>query len=67
MIAIQLNNDRVQLPEGATLADLIASLKKPPAALATAVNSEFVPREQRQARRLHDGDVVLTFEPITGG
>ena len=67
MIAIQLNNARVQLEEGATLADLIASLDKPPTALATAVNSDFVPRDQRHAHRLQDGDIVLTFEPITGG
>ena len=67
MIEIRLNQDSVRLPEGATLASLVASLDKPPASLATAVNGEFVPREQRAAHPLHDGDVVMTFEPITGG
>ncbi|HZY18333.1 MAG TPA: sulfur carrier protein ThiS [Ramlibacter sp.] len=67
MIAIQLNNERVELPDGATLAALVASLGKPPAALATAVNGDFVPRDLRAQRLLQDGDAVMTFEPITGG
>ena len=67
MISIRLNQDAVQLQDGATLATLVASLDKPPAALATAVNGDFVPREQRDACVLKDGDTVMTFEPITGG
>jgi len=67
MIAIQLNQERLQFPDGTTLAGLVASLDKAPAALATAVNGDFVPRDQREQRQLRDGDVVMTFEPITGG
>ena len=67
MMTIQLNQDRVQLPEGATLESLIASLAEAPLALATGVNGEFVGREQRAAYQLRDGDVVTTFMPITGG
>jgi len=67
MIAIRLNQDTLQLPDGATPATLVASLDKPPAALATAVNGDFVPRDQREQHVLRDGDAVMTFEPITGG
>jgi sulfur carrier protein len=67
MSAITLNGEPLQLEPGATLADLIASLGQAPQALATAVNGEFVPREQRADRSLSDGDAVLTFQPITGG
>lgn len=67
MITIQLNNQRVQLPKGATLATLIASLPEVPVALATGVNGDFVAREQRAECALKDGDVVTTFLPITGG
>ena len=67
MITIQLNQERVQLPEGATLASLIASLPEVPGALATGVNGEFVARDQRAECALKDGDVVTTFLPITGG
>ena len=67
MIAIRLNNDSVQLEEGTTLAALVARLDKPPAALATAVNGDFVARDSREQCVLRDGDAVMTFEPITGG
>lgn len=67
MISIRLNQDTLQLPDGATLATLVASLDRPPAALATAVNGDFVPRELREQHLLRDGDAVMTFEPITGG
>jgi sulfur carrier protein len=67
MISIRLNHDPLQLQDGATLAVLVASLDKAPAALATAVNGDFVPRDQRGQCVLRDGDFVMTFEPITGG
>lgn len=67
MLNIQLNCDRMQLPDGATLASLIAALPEVPASLATAVNSEFVPRGMRTTYALNEGDVVTTFMPITGG
>lgn len=67
MITVQVNQQRVELPDDATLAQLVATLGKTPAALATAVNGDFVPRERRAQQLLRDGDIVLTFEPITGG
>lgn len=67
MMSIRLNEESLQLEEGATLAALIALLDKPPASLATAVNGQFVAREQRAQCVLRDGDAVMTFEPITGG
>ena len=38
-----------------------------PAALATAVNGQFVPRSQRAQQVLAEGDTILTFQPIEGG
>jgi len=67
LITIRLNEEHVQLPDGATLASLIASLPDAPAALATGVNGEFVARQRRADCQLRDGDVVTTFMPITGG
>jgi sulfur carrier protein len=67
MITIQLNQQRVELADDVTLAHLVASLGKTPAALATAVNGDFIARERREQQVLRDGDIVLTFEPITGG
>ena len=67
MIEIHLNGETRQLEDGSTLAALVASLGQTPAALATAVNGDFVPRGQRPACRLQHGDAVTTFQPITGG
>jgi sulfur carrier protein len=38
-----------------------------PAALATAVNGNFVPRSRRAQQPLAEGDTILTFQPIEGG
>ena len=67
MNQITVNGEPRVLQGSETLADLVAALGQPPAALATAVNGEFVPRSERAALRLRDGDAVFTFQPITGG
>ena len=67
MIEIHLNHEPRQVEDDSTLGELVESLGLTPAALATAVNGDFVPRTQRRECRLHDGDVVTTFQPITGG
>jgi len=38
-----------------------------PEAVATAINGDFVPRSERAARVLREGDAVMCFQPITGG
>jgi len=67
MKQITVNGEPRRVEEATTLADLVTALGQPPAALATAVNGEFVPRSERAALRLRDGDAVFTFQPITGG
>ena len=67
MIAIQLNKERLEFPEGTTLAGLVAALDKLAAGLGTALNGGFVARGLGVQCGGNDGDVVMTFEPITGG
>ena len=67
MKQITVNGEARNVEDAATLADLVAALGQPPAALATAVNGEFVPRAERAAVPLREGDAVFTFQPITGG
>jgi sulfur carrier protein len=67
MTHITLNGEARTVHDGATVADLVASLAEQPQLLATAVNGEFVPREARAQVRLREGDAVFTFQPITGG
>jgi sulfur carrier protein len=64
---ITVNGEPRAIEGHETLADLIAALGQAPAALATAVNGEFVPRSARASVQLRDGDAVFTFQPITGG
>ena len=67
MTQITVNGEPRRVEEATTLADLVTALGQPPAALATAVNGEFVPRSERAAGRLREGDAVFTFQPIPGG
>lgn len=66
-VAIVLDGRPCQVAAGSTLADLVAALGHAPQAVATAVDARHVPRSQRGARRLADGDAVLLFQPIVGG
>jgi len=50
-----------------TLHDWVDAQGVQPAALATAVNGTFVPRDQRAQCLLHAGDLIVTFQPIQGG
>ena len=67
MTQITVNGEPRSVEETTTLADLVAALGQPPAALATALNGDFVPRSERATVQLRDGDAVFTFQPITGG
>lgn len=72
-IHISVNGTDHRVSLGTTLADLITLLQSQtgqqddPAAVATALNEVFVPRQKRDATVLSDGDQVFTFSPITGG
>ena len=50
-----------------TLQDWVEARGVQLAALATAVNGQFVPRSLRARQKLHEGDTILTFQPIEGG
>ncbi|HSV79476.1 MAG TPA: sulfur carrier protein ThiS [Ramlibacter sp.] len=67
MITITVNGEPRELPPQFSLAQLVEALGQTPAALATAINGEFVPRDAREQHPLRDGDAVFTFQPITGG
>ena len=63
---ITINQQSVELPANATVADAVAHWQaKPP--FAVAVNTNFVPRGQYAAKALVDGDKVEIIAPVTGG
>ena len=60
-------NGQPQTTTARTLQEWVDAQDAVPTALATAVNGTFVPRSARAQHELHDGDAVLTFQPIQGG
>jgi sulfur carrier protein len=60
-------NGQPQTTTARTLQEWVDTQDAVPTALATAVNGTFVPRTARAQHALHDGDAVLTFQPIQGG
>lgn len=64
---VTVNGELHTVPAFGTLADLIGQLGHAPASIATALNGEFVAREQRYERVLCDGDQVTCFRAIVGG
>lgn len=62
-----LVNGAPQATTARTLAQWVEQQGQSQQAVATALNSEFVPRELRAQRALADGDTIVTFQPIEGG
>lgn len=63
---ITINQQAVDLPDAATVADAVAHWNaKPP--FAVAVNTQFVPKSQHASRALQAGDKVEIIAPVTGG
>jgi sulfur carrier protein len=64
---LRFNGHSVAWTVGLRLSDLMAAKNMNADSVATAVNGDFVQREQRAATVLHPGDEVLTFQAIVGG
>ena len=57
-----------ELPDGATIYDLMDKYKVPRAQAHLVVcNGLFVPPSQRDAYTLQDGDTVALWPPVAGG
>jgi sulfur carrier protein len=62
-----LVNGAPQTTTARTLAQWVEQQGHAPNGVATALNSQFVPRALRAAQALNDGDTIVTFQPIEGG
>ncbi len=67
LLRISVNGQPREVPAGCTLAVLLQQMSAAPETVATAINGDFVPRSERAARVLCEGDAVMCFQPITGG
>lgn len=66
-MAIQLNGDTRQLPEGATVATLLDELSLTERRVAVEINQEIVPRSEHAGHALTAGDRVEIIHAIGGG
>jgi sulfur carrier protein len=66
-LRITVNGEPREVPDGATLASLMASLGVPRQPVAVEVNRELVPRSQHGSRRLAEGDAVEIVTLVGGG
>ncbi|MBD9398478.1 MULTISPECIES: sulfur carrier protein ThiS [unclassified Pseudomonas] len=64
---IQLNGETLELPEGASVADLIERLELTGRRVAVERNLDIVPRSQYASTTLADGDRLEVVHAIGGG
>ena len=63
---ITINQQPVDLPEAATVADAVAQWQpRPP--FAVALNTRFVPKSSYTQQALSAGDKLEIIAPVTGG
>ncbi|RTL43333.1 MAG: sulfur carrier protein ThiS [Burkholderiales bacterium] len=67
MSEFSLNQQPQPWRPGLTVAALVAEQGHAPAAVATALNGRFLPRDQREATPVCPGDALVLIQPITGG
>ncbi|AZE91806.1 sulfur carrier protein ThiS [Pseudomonas orientalis] len=64
---IQLNGELLELPDGETVAALLARLELTGRRVAVELNLDIVPRSQHESTALSDGDQVEVVHAIGGG
>jgi sulfur carrier protein len=64
---IQLNGESLELPDGETVAALIARMDLTGRRVAVELNLDIVPRSQHADTILNDGDNVEVVHAIGGG
>lgn len=62
-----LNGAPAELPDGATIADVLRHLEAPERGVAVAVDAEVVPRSAWAATPLPDGARVEVVQAVQGG
>jgi len=67
MIRVRLNGDERELPDGASVADLIAELGLRPELVAVERNQELVPRANHATTRLAADDRIEVVTLVGGG
>ena len=68
-VSVKINGDQRELPDGATVASVVAALPNAPEGrgVAVAVEGEVVPRAQWQGTELQEGANVEVVVAVQGG
>ena len=66
-IDVQLNGEVRRVPEGTTVADLLAELGRHPRTVAVEHNGNILPRQRYDATRLAAGDRIEVVGFVQGG
>lgn len=66
-IAVEVNGERRQVPEGITVKELLATLGLETTLVAVERNAEVVPRAEHAATRLASGDRLEVVHFVGGG
>jgi sulfur carrier protein len=66
-VRVLLNGEPRDVPQGLTLAGLVATVTTAPSGVAAAVNEQVVPRSRWAATALGDGDRVEVLTAVQGG
>ena len=66
-VSITVNGSPMRLPEGASVADLLETLRIATPRVAVERNREILPKTQYGGTRLAEGDVYEVVELVGGG
>jgi len=66
-VRLRLNGEETELPDGCTIAEMVAQLDLSRRRIAVEVNRDIVPRTSFAEHVLCDGDVVEVVHFIGGG
>jgi sulfur carrier protein len=66
-VTLTINGERRDLPEGATMSELLNDLRLERSGIAVAVNERVVRGANYDGHRLQDGDVVEIIRAVAGG
>jgi thiamine biosynthesis protein ThiS len=64
---VTINGEPHQVPDGATVAELLVRLERNRSHVAVEVNRRLVPREDHSGKRLEEGDELEIVTLVGGG
>jgi sulfur carrier protein len=67
LMVVIVNGESIELPAGATVADLVQRTPRAGGACAVEINQRVIPHREHGTRALHEGDRVELVTLVGGG